>query len=295
MSFGTLVWGDEVEWRDEETLRELYVDEELIASEIADRFDVTTTAITNELRSSGLVEGDPEVCPDCGKEYLVLMQHIRLTSCDIPEMPSRLVEMVTGLLMGDGWFRSNSEGCRGSVSVAMVSQPFLEWLDDSLGIYSNGVRPYRSATDGAESARRSGLNPDAIADNYRDMYALNVKCATEIQHLGEWCAPKKRYPEDLELTPEMARMWYVCDGSLKWSNSNSVSALISCCNEADRPELLKSLFQPHGFDPYVDDNGTVRFSTSETREFLDWIGRAPPGFAYKWEVDDYRRYKRLIG
>lgn len=37
----------------------------------------------------------------------------------------------------------------------------------------------------------------------------------------------------------------------------------------------------------------LRFSCDDTEAFIEWIGDAPPGFEYKWELDSKAEYQRL--
>jgi DNA-binding transcriptional regulator LsrR (DeoR family) len=47
----------DVPWRDEDTLRELYIDKEMSTVEIADKFDVSRTTVCKGLEINGIESG----------------------------------------------------------------------------------------------------------------------------------------------------------------------------------------------------------------------------------------------
>jgi hypothetical protein len=95
---------------------------------------------------------------------------------------------------------------------------------------------------------------------------------------------EKEFPSNLKATPNRARMWYACDGSLV-QNEHCV---IYSYNERDRPKFLKSLFNNTPFNPSfsLTGGGGLRFSRSESREFLNWLGEPALGYEYKWNINE---------
>jgi len=52
----------------------------------------------------------PQTCSQCGVEFKRIGQHWSLSSeCNNPTLTKRQEEIVTGLLMGDGWIRSDDK------------------------------------------------------------------------------------------------------------------------------------------------------------------------------------------
>lgn len=78
-------------------------------------------------------------------------------------------------------------------------------------------------------------------------------------------------------------MWYACDGWLAAEADVNPRAMFKATNESDRPEFLVSLFEEAGFDVGFSRHA-VQVPHDETLRLLDWMGPAPPGFGYKWDL-----------
>ena len=184
--------------------------------------------------------------------------------------------------MGDAWCQHTRPTPHFSISV--IKRPFIEWLSGELGSLWTG----------------------SISTRYNDedrstQYALRTIAHEELERYASWYeSGKKAYPDDLKLTPLTAKMWYVCDGTLAWSNTESPrhtptpSASFACWNERDRLNWLVSLFQEQGFDArarITDKTASIHIPNTETPEFLDWLGAPVPGYGYKFSID-YERNQR---
>lgn len=201
--------------------------------------------------------------------------------------------MVLGLLLGDGSIPTQPDGTNGVFHVSMVNRQFLEWYDHRMGVFTTGVSLKKTAEELAENNRKSGFSPNARAENYHDMYTVWSRGHPYFTHLRKWYeSGTKRIPDSLELTPEIAKFWYISDGCLDVNRDRTPRATIRVRTEADRSEFLLDLFRSHGFDPRFQ-RGEIRFSCAESPAFLDWMGNPPPGFEYKWVLDSRERYDRL--
>mgnify|MGYP006271462653 FL=1 len=233
------------------------------------------------------------VCPTCTEEFKRVGSHWARGSCPYPQIPPRKQEMVLGLLMGDGSIPTQPDGRNGVFHVPMVNRQFLEWYDNRMGLFTTGVSLKKTAEELAENNRESGFSPNAKAENYHDMYTVWSRSHPYFTRLRSWYeSGTKRIPVGFELTPEIAKFWYISDGFLDVDRDRTPRAEIRTHTESDRSDFLLDLFREHGFDPNFR-RGTVRFSRDETRSFLDWMGNPPPGFEYKWVLDSRERYDRL--
>lgn len=188
------------------------------------------------------------------------------------------------------------------LQIYMTNEPFMQWLDDELEWLSTGVSLYRTAERSAALSRNNGNNPDAEASNYHDVYVMQTRTMPAFRLYENWYAEDpetgeregKTFPNYLVLTPEIARIWYACDGSLvfdrRYPNSRP-HINISVGSEMENIENVYRMFEESTFSaaPKVDDH-TIRFTADETEEFLEWMGDAPPGFQYKW-TDDLEVYE----
>jgi len=231
------------------------------------------------------------LCEQCGNDYEAIGQHWSMSAdCSHPDISDYKMELLTGMLMGDGcinrcnknpFFRTN-----------MIAKPFLEWLDDEFGWLSTGVRLDRTAEEGAKQCRDSGFSPDANVNNYSDVYRLHSRSHPDLQSLADWYVTgKKVFPEDIELTPTVLKMWYVSDGSYDNTDSNNYIK-IGMSNEIDRRDNIEQLFENVGFE-ISNWNISVRkrdgserceaqFTVEESRRLHEYMGEPPDGFEYKW-------------
>lgn len=233
------------------------------------------------------------LCPNC-EDYegdWIGSHWQRSKSCSYPEPTQYQKEILTGMLMGDGYIDTSNKSPR--MKLDMINKKFLEWFDQEMGIFTTGVRLNRTAAESFSNMENADFITPTRVENYHDVHRLYTRSIPWLQTLERWYnSGSKRFPDNLSLTPEIAKIWYVSDGGLYMGNVQSGYAEIYTSNESDRGDYLEDLFQKVGFDVKFS-SGTIRFSTNETQDFLDWIGSPPPGFEYKWEIDDFDEYRRL--
>lgn len=212
-------------------------------------------------------------------------------NCPYPEFEPWRKELITGLLLGDGSIPT-VDGNH-SFRLPMINRRFLKWYDGRMGYLTTGVRLVHTADELAESNRESGFSPDADGEDYHDMYTVRTRAHPYFNELREWYwSGKKRFPNDLTLTPCRAKFWYLSDGYLDIGQWGRPRAEIKARNENDRTEFLLDLFREHGFDPLYIRN-EIRFTCDDTEDLIEWMGEPPPGFEYKWELDSRERYREL--
>lgn len=224
-------------------------------------------------------------CPQCGGEYKMLGSHWR-GDCSAPKMTERQKEIATGVFMGDGTMQG-PEYSR-FFRVAMTNRPFLEWFDRQFGVLTTGVRKGQTPEYQASSQHKSkGGSYDA--ENYQQQWYVSSRSVSSFQRFDSWYSGKngkKKFPEELELTPMVVKMWYVTDGWLDDNNGHNSRpyAKISCMNEiayGDGGENIIQMFENAGFTTHADKKDLLLYA-NETEKFFDWIGSPPPGFDYKW-------------
>lgn len=225
------------------------------------------------------------VCPECSQDgYERLSQHIAIGQCDWPEISQYKKELLKGMLMGDGCV-SNRDGKRPVFIVGMTNEDFLKWFSEELGWLAYGVRISKTGEESAAAFEKHPPREGGSIGEFKDVYRMQTMRHPWFNELADWYSDSgKTYPDDLELTPTVAKMWYVADGGLRDREPNP-NVVIACHNESDRSQFLCSLFQEHGFEPQYDGEGIV-FSVSDSKKFLGWIGEPVPGFEYKWKKID---------
>lgn len=219
-------------------------------------------------------------CHSCGGEFDAVGGHWRQTDCPYPQLDERQYQILTGSLMGDGSIMNHTGNPR--IKVKSITKDFLQWIDDELGILSTGVQFDCSAEDSARTARSNGLDLNAEAEDYSDVYRLITRALPCLQEFVEWYdSGNKLFPETLEITPLIAKVWYCCDGSLRKVSGQRPQAYLVASNEMHRPEYIEGLFEDAGFNPNMTNKNLI-FNSDDTERLMSWMGDPIPGFEYKW-------------
>lgn len=184
--------------------------------------------------------------------------------------------------MGDGTIDRHRDG-HSRLVVEMTNREFLEWLDNELGFLSTGTRLKETASERAERNRGDSHVKVVNEENYSDVYRLKTRSHPFFTELASWYGSgEKQFPNDLEINSTIAKIWYVCDGTLTlYETSIRPWAVFYTSNEGHRREYLKGLFEEVGFSPRFTDE-SVYFGVDETQSLLEWMGEPVPGFEYKW-------------
>ncbi len=215
-------------------------------------------------------------CPNCKKEFISVGSHYSQSKCGYPDISDRQEEVCIGMLMGDAYINEHSDSGNSMLRTKMINKEFLDWLSDELLEISSNLELVMTASESFDDASSRFENSVTCSDNYSDIYEYRTIRHPYFNELREWYScGKKRFPDNLELTPLIAKLWYVCDGS--WDNRVSIYS----DNESSRPEYLKSLFKNWDVK-WQDSSNAIRFTRSDSDDFLSWIGEPVPGFEYKW-------------
>lgn len=240
---------------------------------------------------AGVSDGDTHECPECGGRYRHLIKHWNSSSCRTVEPTERQLQILTGLLMGDGTLLRG--GPLAGIAIEMTNREYLSWVDSQLGLFSTGVRIKHSAEEQLERAKDSEIDTVRNAESLKPSYRLLTRKFPSLNRFRQWYSSgTKRFPTDLSLTPTSLRHWYCCDGTLSIpEKSDKPSATIISMNEADREAQTLQMFGEIGLEPRRR-NGRYRFPVGETERLLSITGPAPPGFEYKWAKSS-ASYQRL--
>lgn len=212
-------------------------------------------------------------CPDCGSEYKSVGIHIGRSDCSWPDPTDRQWNVLIGLNLGDGGLIKDRKARNPYFKIKMVNKEFLEWVDDELGWMSTGMT---LEVTGEELEETHGM------DDCKDQYRVQTRSMQQLVWLDWYEDDGKEFPDWIQMTPLVAKLWYVCDGGVAKEYGNA-TVKIASVNEMGRPEYLESLFKDVGFNPKMSGH-TLRFKTDEAQDFLDWIGEPVPGFEYKWDI-----------
>lgn len=203
---------------------------------------------------------------------------------------TQIREVIKGCLLGDGSLDLGSTNA--CLRMSMANEAFLNWLGQTyLEPIVADISHTRTPEKGAKKARKSGFRPNAKAENYSHIYQIRTYRLSSLTDMRNKWYPngKKRFPDDLELTPLSAKIWYCGDGGI---NISKCTCGITSKNEKERGSYLEQLFQEKGFNVRYNNKETIRLG-KESSSFLEWTGQAPKGFEYKWELQDRDTYQKL--
>lgn len=242
-------------YKDEDTLRRLYIDESMSMEEIADelncssdtisrwanKFEIETGRLTNEERSS-----------------LSITNYQR--------------QLIKGVLMGDGCIkRRGHPSHKPFFVVTMTNKKFIEWLSRELGDIVSSVR------------KRTGEYADTLENT---QWILKTYSHDMFREFADWYKTgQKRWPTDEKFTKLELKMLYVTDGS-PVKNTNNWAAKISAINECDRKQKISNMFERefgismswHSSDANTNGNIYIHAGSAD----VIWNQEPVTGFDYKW-------------
>lgn len=227
-----------------------------------------------------------EKCPDCGSEYEALGMHLCQSSCKYPPISGKQIEVLQGVLMGDGTI--DTSGKTPCFRVNMVEREYLHHLDSLFPFYGQGVSLRETASQSADSAERNSPY-EVNRDNYSDVYRWHTRRSPVFTRFAGWYETGEKVFPKVDLTPTVLKHWYVCDGYLHDEWNPRIS--INCSNEYGNENKIESMFEQKGI-PKPDRwesrqrdggiNNKAWWNAEQTSRIFEYIGDPLPGFEYKW-------------
>lgn len=229
-----------------------------------------------------------EKCPTCNREYERIGTHWRFKPDHRPEFSDKQIEILKGSIASDGTLHGRSDkNCY--ALVVMTNKKYLDYLNSEFGCLGKDVSLRQTAEESAQAIRDSGFRPDADAKDYKNVYKWSTRSHPEIDRFESWYqGSHKIIPASVELTPLMLKHWYVGDGNLN-TKGNHFRCNITLSNQRNNREVINKLFKSENLpDPIWRERSgenkktTICWNKEASREILEYMGRAPPGFEYKW-------------
>ena len=233
-----------------------------------------------EERGELLADNSRTECHQCGNIYKQVAQHWSIGSCNWPLYTGKQWDILVGSVMGDGCVNHYGSGpTNPCVEIYNTNYDYLKYISKQFPVMMDGVVLKETAEQSSQYDRDSGWNPGADSDDYHDYYRIRTSCDERLKRLGNWYSSgKKVFPDNIELTPTIARHWYCQDGS---RSHNIRRVNIHSVNESERGKNIISIFESVGFEVYYESD-VIQFSVDESERFLEWISPAPDGMEYKW-------------
>lgn len=204
-------------------------------------------------------------CYNCGNEYKNITSHWSRSNCSYRTIDATKLSIIHGLLLGDGCIANGPN--KSYFILRMSNREFLQVIDEKLDWLSLGVNKY-----------------DSQQGRGKDMYSLQTLSHPTLTTLREkWYPSSKVVPEDMKLTSEKVKLWYVCDGNLDYGSDGSLrpASKFSIHTLSSYKDNLSDYLDKNGIESSVNKNG-VRVSADSTDDFLTFLGEPYKGFEYKW-------------
>lgn len=203
-------------------------------------------------------------CPGCGEWFTSISQHWHFR-CDHPSFTPRQHEILTGILLGDGYVQRN--GANPIAVLDTITLPFMEWAADEFGILATGPHSL-----------------DPLEETHKPHYRVITRSHPEMEEYADWYSTgERRVPDDISITSLTMKVWYCCDGTKSVRHENSQPRIsIAALNKVPDMDILLDCLSDSGFSAKYYPCGEIAFSVDETAKLFDWMGDPLPGFEYKW-------------
>jgi len=121
-------------------------------------------------------DGDEERCPYCGQWYSQINSHWNQSECQYPSISPYKIELIKGMVLGDGSMHTNV----GNFRAYNTNKMFLEWLDKELGWLTSGVSMMQTAVKSARTTRES-FGGETQPEDSLDIYCLRSRTHPQLQ------------------------------------------------------------------------------------------------------------------
>lgn len=259
---------------------------------LSNKTDETFNEIVGNIFDVDELPNNVGECWKCGGIYRNLSHHWQ-RKCGYPELDQETIEEMKGIVMGDGSIVETDDSTH-SLQMDLTRPIFLKYLSKRYPNLFTDVRLVLTSEDRLEKDTKNSLFGVDENREYKDMYSVGSRVHPFFTLMRNKWYPdnKKRFPEDLELTPELTKMWFVTDGGLSFKETKGYADEVRFYtkNENSRLDFLSSLFDDVGLDNYQTK---YAINIVDVEAFFEYVGDSVPGFEYKWETDDYQRYQNL--
>lgn len=276
-------------WRNESRMRELFCEDGYSKAEMAEQFGCVPETVCRWLKRYDLL--DTEQCPTCGGDYEQPGTHWALSECPYPSLTDAQHEVVTGLVMGDGYIKRRPDA-HPALRVTSIQRDFLKHLMDLFGPIGSTIRLRMTAEESRDHIAKSFGRPKSDG-KYHDLYRAVFRANPAFDQYASWYdSGSIQFPDDLNFTEQTLRYYYVCDGTIE-NHDRPPRIRITTVKQASKVDWLCELCSEIGYEatPVTEsrwgrDTANVCLTTDATRKFLDNTDPVP-GFGYKWLKGHY--------
>lgn len=193
------------------------------------------------------------------------------------------MDVLTGVLMSDGWLSHKSKNC--SIEIEVIKEDYLNYLNEQifplLGTQVSLIKTPEEAVNNSGKIEGSN-NPE----DYNPMYGWRTVKHPSINIFREWREDgDKVWQKNTNITPTVLKHLYVGDGCF---HQEDEYMKITTSNEMDNEKKVRRIFEDSGIsignfrlDEY-SDKVDIFFTKAESKRLFGLMGSPLPGFEYKW-------------
>jgi len=184
-------------------------------------------------------------------------------------------------MLGDGCALGRGNERNTYIRMGNTEREFLQWTVNEIGIFARPGGVTRKAT-----AKQARENTPTIAGREvvprKDKYTAATIGHPLFNHFDSWYTDgEKEFPEWVDLSPPIVRVWYAGDGSLY--NSNCSRPTFYFKGQEGRSVQIASWFNKFDIFPNAGE-GRISISPRDLPAFQELIGDPIPGYEYKWNI-----------
>lgn len=211
----------------------------------------------------------------CGEEYDQISLHWNANPKHRPDVSNKQHEIITGLLMGDGYVPTFNTVP--AIACQMINKSYIAYLSEKFPKLTLHTKVVKETSGGNKVFQwRSVAHP-------------------EFQEYSDWYSSGERvWPENIKLTPTVLKHWYCGDGTYNVVG-NTGRVVISMRNELGNEEKVENYFReanlptPNNWITSKNPHGLSHkaiWNVEESKELLKYMGEPLPSFKYKWLIEN---------
>lgn len=205
------------------------------------------------------------------------------TCCVKTELSAAQLEIIDGLLLGDGCLQMKRHGRTPNLLLTTIQKEWADSVANELPLkFTSYTQPARV---------RKTKNGTII--NSKETYQLQSRVDLSLSGLYEkwYGGEKKHIPSDLAITPTMMKQWFYGDGSTTRDDNRVKLTLCTDSFTVDDCEILRSkIFHQTGVQMNIRMmrsnprlySGKI-FDVNQILDYMKSVGNVLACFLYKWK------------
>lgn len=198
-----------------------------------------------------------------------------------------LVELIDGLLLGDGCLSKTSKDKNARYEHSCKCKEYIEFIKTEL------------LKHGIDFSNKIYEKPNGYNTGITYQMCSRVNEFLTMQYNRWYSNGKKIVPQDIAISPISLKHWYIGDGCLDSDKGYLRQIAIAAHSFTyDEREFLVEKLSSIGIDSSNRKNGLICIKKKSIDGFLKYIGQCPVMcYQYKWDISKYQskqpKYKLL--